>query len=63
MLAGGVPCPYGSFPCLLRKGCEKNNIHKLSSFSNVSFSKWEAVHTNSDLLALLHLAVIHNTVV
>lgn len=51
------------FPSLLRKGCEKNNIHKLPSFSDVSFSKWEAVNTNSDLLALLPLAVIHNAVV
>lgn len=47
MLAGSVPHPYGSFPCLLRKKCEKNNIHKLPSFSNVSLSKWEVVHTNS----------------
>jgi len=63
VLSWSIPHPYGSFPCLLRKGCEKNNIHKLSLFSNVSISKWETIHTNSDLLAPLHLAVIHNTVV
>lgn len=63
VLAGSVPHPYGSFPCLLRKGCEKNNIHKLSWLSDVPFSKWEAVRTNSDLLALLCPAMILNTVV